>query len=326
MVTTTYCTSPAIKPGLLPRDPQPGRGTIPRERANHAQPSGRYAALKRSVLTDPGLLGKLCHPGLARFRARRAAPCPEFPPLHGGSAMRRAIWLCTVWLVVGTGLAGCGSNGSSTPTAKSDTTKESKSSVAQGNSKTKFETPDPEVAVETFLEAVRKGDEEKANAMLTSKAREETKKSEMLAPAGSKTAKFKVGDVEMVSEEVAHVTAVWTDVDEEGQSHRDEIVWMLRLEEGSGWRIAGMATKIFEDQEPLLLNFEDPEDMQRKKMLAEQEIMRRARLEAEAAAKDGNTPDKKSRAKNAKSKEPVKTASRPKSRSTSAEDEPKTRR
>ncbi len=82
------------------------------------------------------------------------------------------------------------------------------------------------------------------------------------------------------------MACTWTDIDDEGEPHADEIIWALR-HEPEGWRIAGMATKIFEDQPPLLLNFEDPEDMQRKQRLAEEEMERRARNDAEDFVSDG---------------------------------------
>ena len=54
---------------------------------------------------------------------------------------------------------------------------------------------------------------------------------------------------------------------------------MLRREP-QGWRIAGMATKVFPDQPPLVLNFEDPADMQRKQDLVREEIARRINAES----------------------------------------------
>jgi hypothetical protein len=136
--------------------------------------------------------------------------------------------------------------------------------------------PAPDVAVGEFLDAVRKGDDKKAGELLTPLARKKTAESEMaVAPPGSKTASFKVGKIEYVEKTGARVASTWTDLDEEGKPHTDEICWLVRLER-DGWRIAGMATKVFEDQPPLILNFEDPQDMLRKKELAEQEMRRRA--------------------------------------------------
>ncbi len=54
----------------------------------------------------------------------------------------------------------------------------------------------PAEAVFTFLEAVRTGDDAKANEMLTQLAREKTSEIDMVvAPPGSETASFEVGEV-----------------------------------------------------------------------------------------------------------------------------------
>lgn len=147
----------------------------------------------------------------------------------------------------------------------------------------------PAEAVYAFLKAVRDGKDDEANNMLTTLAREETTKMNMVvAPPGSETATFEVGEVELLSEgdeQGAHVASKWTDVGDDGQPHTDDIIWMLR-KQPEGWRIAGMATKVFEDQPPLLLDFENPKDMQRKQQLAEQEMQRRMRAELNAEATD----------------------------------------
>jgi len=144
----------------------------------------------------------------------------------------------------------------------------------------------PAEAVAVFLEAVKNGEDDKANSMLTKLALEETAKMNMVvAPPGSESATFEVGEVELLSEgdeQGAHVASKWTDLGDDGQPHTDDIVWMLR-KEPEGWRIAGMATTVFEGEPPLLLNFEDPQDMQRKQQLAEEEMQRRMRAELNGA-------------------------------------------
>jgi hypothetical protein len=131
---------------------------------------------------------------------------------------------------------------------------------------------------------VKNAEDDKANSMLTKLALAETAKMNMVvAPPGSESATFEVGEVELLSEgaeQGAHVASKWTDLGDDGQPHTDDIVWMLR-KEPEGWRIAGMATTVFEDEPPLLLNFEDPQDMQRKQQLAEEEMQRRMRAELE---------------------------------------------
>lgn len=137
--------------------------------------------------------------------------------------------------------------------------------------------PTPDATVREFLEAVRTGDDAKAELLLTDVAREETHKHDLsVAPPGSDTAKFEVGKIEYIApNEVAHVESIWTDIGDDGKPQSDAIIWMLRRDP-TGWRIAGMATKIFQDELPLLLDFENPEDMIRKQRMAEAEMQRRA--------------------------------------------------
>lgn len=146
----------------------------------------------------------------------------------------------------------------------------------------------PEKVVFAFLEAVRTGDDATATKMLSPLARQRTSEKELeVAPPGSDTASFKVGEVEAVGDGGAHVASTWTDLDDEGKPHSDQIVWMVRQED-EGWRIVGMATRLFPDQPPLFLNFEDPDDMIRKQQLAQQEIERRAQGGAPEAIPTGD--------------------------------------
>jgi len=96
--------------------------------------------------------------------------------------------------------------------------------------------------------------------------------------------------VELVGEG-AHVATDWTDLDTDGRAHTDRIVWILR-KEPVGWRIAGMATQVFADREPIVLNFEDPEDMIRQQQLAEDEIERRSQPSEPQAKSPSNAPPK----------------------------------
>jgi hypothetical protein len=149
----------------------------------------------------------------------------------------------------------------------------------------------PDQAVFDFLEAVRTGNDQQAAAMLTPAARQKTAEMQMVvAPPGSPTARFKVGQVEYVTpdKDGAHVWCTWTDVvDAEGHTRSDDIIWVLR-HETEGWRIAGMVTKIYADQPPLILNFEDPEDMLRK-----QQLLHEGASGNESAAHSNGSPEAK---------------------------------
>lgn len=196
---------------------------------------------------------------------------------RGGLATILLAWLVTASFFLGS--IGC--NQSRTDSVPADQSASVEEVDVKGDP-----APDPAEAakvVRKFLQAVKSGDETTSNDLLTPLAREKTSELDMaVAPMGSESASFTVGDVELPEEgggQLAHVASTWTDIDDEGQTHTDEVLWVLRHEKGN-WRIGGMATKVFEDQPLLLLNFEDPADMRRKQQLAEAELERRARAEA----------------------------------------------
>ncbi len=151
----------------------------------------------------------------------------------------------------------------------------------------------PAAAVAEFLEAVRTGDDEKAARMLTETARTKTAEMNMeVAPPGSDTASFEVGQVEYLGEnrDGARVASTWSDLDENSKRRSDQITWMLRREP-QGWRIAGVAATIFEGEPPLLLNFEDPEEMLRKQRWVQEETRRRAKNGDFQARRKKNSED-----------------------------------
>jgi hypothetical protein len=157
-----------------------------------------------------------------------------------------------------------------------------------GQEQTRARGGSPEAAVFEFLEAVRTGNDDDAAAMLTVTARRKTAELNMeVAPPGSDTAEFEVGKVEYLSDDGARVACNWSDLDETSQRRTDEILWMLRRE-SQGWRIAGVAATVFEGEPPLLLNFEDPEEMLRKQQWVEEEIHRRDRQENSQAQRPEN--------------------------------------
>lgn len=135
----------------------------------------------------------------------------------------------------------------------------------------------PEQTVTAFLEALKVGDDVHATSLLTLKAQQEMERANAaIKPPGSETAEFKVTEVEFLgdTQDGAHVLSSWTDTDLDGTRQSYEIVWILRREDG-GWAIAGMATQVFEDRQPLMLNFEDPLEAQEKRQAVDQEIARR---------------------------------------------------
>ena len=173
--------------------------------------------------------------------------------------------LLSVFLVAA--IAGCGGSGDSTP---ADSAGEGSDQAASAK------TAKPDLAVALFLEAVRVGNDQKAAEMFTPLARQKVAELNIqVAPQGSDTASFSVGEVEYLAEDGARVAATWTDLDENGKPRTEEMTWMVRRE-SEGWRVAGMTTIIFPGESPLLLDFEKPQELLRKLELVREEVRRRA--------------------------------------------------
>jgi hypothetical protein len=133
-------------------------------------------------------------------------------------------------------------------------------------------TNSPSEAVAQFYEALRSGQDSEIAALLTDKARAETANSGLdIQSQGSARLEYELGEVQFVDEAMqgAHVRSLWIDFTPDGERVGTEVIWVLR-QQADGWRIAGMATQVIEDELPLLFNFEDPEDMLRKKEYVEQ--------------------------------------------------------
>jgi hypothetical protein len=145
----------------------------------------------------------------------------------------------------------------------------------------------PADAVGKFLTAICSADQNTMFAMLTDEARAALKAHNMSPQLPSSgTTSFELGEIEMV-EGGAHVMTKWYDQMEDGSRDTTEVLWMLRQEK-PGWRVAGMAMRVYDDQPAVILNFEDPDDMTRVLDLIAQEDERRSQADAAEAAR---TPD-----------------------------------
>lgn len=207
--------------------------------------------------------------------------------------MRCAAFVAVVFLAAG--LFGCGKSepppaaaigqsgtGSGAPTAATSETPANPASIAS--------LEPPAQAVYQWLDAIRTGNDAVATAMLTQVARQKAlEQDRSVRPAASDTARFQVGSVEYIGEDGARVASRWTDLDENGQPQTDEALWVLR-KEADGWRIAGVAATVFDGEPPLLLNFEDPEEMAQKQQWAREEIQRRYEAQQQAQQAAGNQP------------------------------------
>lgn len=160
----------------------------------------------------------------------------------------RASWMMTTAMVLGLA-SGCGSEPTTTPNATTATS---------------AMTADPAAAakvVSQFLEAVRLGQTDEAAKWLTPLALKRTTEEDLsFSPAGSATAKFSVGETEVVEADKAVVNSTWTDLDSQGTPHNESIIWGLRMTQ-AGWRISGMAQDLGPEQTPMAIDFENPEAM-----------------------------------------------------------------
>ena len=140
----------------------------------------------------------------------------------------------------------------------------------------------PDGAVKEFLTALRLGDDRLAMSLMTSKAQVASKSNDMrIEPPGSPNATFTIDEIDYlendrpVEGEDAQVLSTWRDVDQEGRRQTYAIVWLVG-KEGSGWAIMGMATKVFPDAAPLVLNFEEPQELLLRREAVKQELARRS--------------------------------------------------
>jgi hypothetical protein len=151
----------------------------------------------------------------------------------------------------------------------------------------------PAASVTIFLEAVRTGNDAKATQMLSATARaklEDSPTKRSVTPPASDTARFEVGKVEYIGKDGARVACTWTDMDENGKPRSDSALWVLRHEAG-GWRVAGVAATVFPGEPPLLLNFEDPDDMAKKQEWLRAEVARRTQAEKSQPTTEVKLPD-----------------------------------
>jgi hypothetical protein len=190
------------------------------------------------------------------------------------------VWGCVTLLAWQVGCGGSSEKPAATPeapTAPPAATPDSNSTSGKAAAPVntlRFAQPDE--TVRQFLTALKSGDQPRATSMLSVKAQQEMARTEAsIRPPGSNTAVFAVSAVEYVGADQsgAQVLSTWTDQESAGKATH-EIVWLLR-KETAGWAIAGMATTVFEDQPPLILNFEDPLEAQRKRTEVDAEIARR---------------------------------------------------
>lgn len=200
--------------------------------------------------------------------------------------MMRSLGNCStvLWILL---LVGCSGGGGST--APSDGSPSTENSAAASSAAVTSDGLDPKAVVTAFLESFKAGDPEGTSKYLTKAALEDAKLHDMeIQPPGSPNAKFQVGEAEYVGDgkEAVHVATSYEEPDESGQSITRNVVWGL-TRQPEGWRIAGMAIRVFDDLPPLLLDFENQEEMQQKLLKVQEEMIRRAQAANAPAGEPG---------------------------------------
>lgn len=206
---------------------------------------------------------------------------------------------CKHWLLIlafsGAGLVGCqgesGPGEDSTQANVPDSSPDLQSSAGGPAHAAPTDTSKPAAAVSVFLDAVRRGDDDKVLDMYTVRARQEAAETDdYFLPRASDTARFQVGQVEYLAEDGARVACAWTDLDQAGQPHTLQLLWMVRRE-APGWRVAGMAAFPFPGEPPVLLDFENLDETKRTMDLLAEEIERRTQTAARETRHPENSGD-----------------------------------
>jgi hypothetical protein len=207
--------------------------------------------------------------------------------------MQRAIWipLIVVSMLIA---AGCGDSSGPDRSAQSAVdSRDAGTSADTGAGRAAGAGGSPSETVARFYEALRSGEDRAIAALLTDKARAETANNGLdIQSQGSAQLEYQLGEVDYINDSMdgAHVKSLWIDYTPDGEKTATEVIWVLR-KQAEGWRIAGMATQVVEGQLPLLFNFEDPEDMLRKKEYVENQYrLAEEAMEAQAATADDPLP------------------------------------
>lgn len=172
-------------------------------------------------------------------------------------------WLLVLVLAVGA-ILGCNKSTTTPPTVNLSPQPEQGVAVPAGPRQVPTEaTPDQVVSV--FLDAMRAGDASTVETLLTTKAREETRRHQMpVEPMAAPNAQFQVAAAQYLpmNPDGAHVQAQWVESDGTN-NYTHTVIWVLRRQT-DGWRVAGFAIDLVAGQGPQFLNFEDPADMMKK--------------------------------------------------------------
>jgi hypothetical protein len=112
-----------------------------------------------------------------------------------------------------------------------------------------------------FLDAVLKGDSQRASGRLSPLAMQRIVESgKQFSPPGLETASFRVGEVRQhpTSPARALVQCILTDTSTPGEPREEEICCLMRLVDNQ-WCVSGIAYSAGADKPPMILDFENPQ-------------------------------------------------------------------
>jgi hypothetical protein len=198
-----------------------------------------------------------------------------------------------LWIPVSAGLlvvVGCGQNPKTADAPPASSNTSSSASTVANAAPTRAPAAqaqlpsDPKEVVQLFLDSMRQGNGAQLSALMTTAAREEIRRKELVIdPLGSPLATFKIGEAAQ-QQDAMLVSSVWTEPGEKGEEPSElEVVWELR-KEAAGWRVCGMAVDPMTGDEVQVVNFESMEQDPTK---AESEPARVASLPNAAPAAQG---------------------------------------
>ncbi len=172
-------------------------------------------------------------------------------------AMTRILLNSTLFASLLFATVGCGGSEEVAQQASPNT------NVATTSAKSPAETSATDV-VSQFLDQVRRGGENSgAGELLTQRAQAELKRiGRTVQPIGSPDARFNVTQAREVPNEPNSmlVQSIWTEPGPEGTQNDFEVVWAVQRE-ASGWRISGLAMEIDPTEPPIVIDFENGEEM-----------------------------------------------------------------
>lgn len=159
-------------------------------------------------------------------------------------------------------LVGCSS--SSTPVAENDSASQGAGQATAPAATTSTDMTPAINVVSQFLDALRRGGSDtEALSLVTTAAREEFRRTGLvMQPIGSPDAKFQVTRSQLVPSQAgaALVHSTWTEPVGDGTTSTSEVVWAVQQQDNA-WKISGMVIGQATGEPPVVVDFENGDDL-----------------------------------------------------------------